>query len=177
MRLFTAIQFDEATKSRISEIQASLRGLGQKGNFTNKDNLHLTLIFIGETPISQINSVKYAIDKVDMQPFSIKLSGLGRFKRDGGDLWWLGVNENKHLSELYKNLAVALSGIGISVDNRPYKPHLTLVREFIAAEGKHIMSSIGKIPELSVDVNKISLMKSERVGGKLIYTEIHAKEF
>ncbi len=49
MRLFYAITFEETVRRRLSDIQNALRTQTMRGNFTLFDNLHLTLVFIGET--------------------------------------------------------------------------------------------------------------------------------
>ena len=48
MRTFIAIEFDKETKNNISNLQNAIKADCKKGNFTTKDNLHLTLHFLGE---------------------------------------------------------------------------------------------------------------------------------
>ena len=54
MRTFIAIRFDEAIKEKITEVQDKLRDAAEKGHFTDRDNLHLTLIFLGEVSPNDI---------------------------------------------------------------------------------------------------------------------------
>ncbi|MDR1042323.1 MAG: RNA 2',3'-cyclic phosphodiesterase, partial [Clostridiales Family XIII bacterium] len=49
MRLFIAINFSEEIKDALCETIADLRDASRRGRYTHRDNLHLTLAFIGES--------------------------------------------------------------------------------------------------------------------------------
>ena len=48
MRLFIAIQFEEKILDAITDFQDDLKAQGVTGNYTLRENLHITLAFIGE---------------------------------------------------------------------------------------------------------------------------------
>jgi len=173
MRLFIAINFDDRIKDRLWEIAERLRENCVQGNFTRRENFHLTLVFIGET--KRIVDVIQAMDKITAGPLSIKLGGLGSFQRNGGDIYWIGVERNASLLAVYSRLYEELAGAGFSIDSREYRPHLTLGREVILRDGFDKDEFSKGIPQMTVKVNKISLMKSERINGKLVYTEMYSK--
>ncbi|MDD4798518.1 MAG: 2'-5' RNA ligase family protein, partial [Clostridia bacterium] len=60
MRLFVAICFTEEIKNVLLETIKKLRGQTLSGIFTDPENLHLTLAFIGES--NQTAAVCSAID-------------------------------------------------------------------------------------------------------------------
>lgn len=168
MRLFTAILFTPEIKTALTDHIAKLKAASTHGNFTIENNLHLTLNFIGET--DRVVEVKKAMSAIDAEPFTLTLGKPGVFKRSGGDIYWIGVEKNPKLENLHKQLSDALRGRGFLLENRDYKPHITLGREV----------SLKQPPEfanmpLSMTVSRVSLMKSERIQGKLVYTEIFAK--
>ena len=103
------------------------------------------------------------------QPFELIIEQIGRFKRDGGDIWWTGVQESKPLIQLHRNLTDGLLASGFSIDKRQYSPHITLGRKVITNYTPQSIIPFGE------SVSSIDLMKSERVGGKLTYTKIHSK--
>lgn len=173
MRLFIAINFSEEINISLEKIIQGLKGFARQGNFTRRENLHLTLAFIGET--TKIAAVKKALDGVSAPKFKLILGGLGKFHRDGGDIYWLGVEQNAVLSALYSQIWDLLSDAGFSGDRREYKPHLTLGRQVLVRDDFREQAFARSIPELCMETSKISLMKSERIKGKLIYTEIHRK--
>lgn len=49
--------------------------------------MHLTLEFLGDTPENKVETIKKAIEKVDLQPFTMELSKLGYFKRRDGNIY------------------------------------------------------------------------------------------
>lgn len=175
MRLFTAINFDAATKDKLCEPIGKLKETAVKGNFTQRENLHLTVVFIGEVMPEKLQTIKVSMDKVAQKPFDLRLSGVGCFKRDGGDILWVGAEKSEQLISVYNQLCERLIQSGFSVETRAYKPHLTLARELIMPAGFDIDAFSKETEPMKLRVSSIDLMKSERIDGKLTYTKIHEK--
>ena len=76
MRLFISIRFDNKILDALSRFQASLKKLGVTGRFTPRENLHLTLAFIGE--FDDPEAVLEAMEQVEFRPMEIRLQGLVR---------------------------------------------------------------------------------------------------
>lgn len=171
MRLFIAINFAAETKDRLWEVSQGLQSYALKGNFTPRENLHLTLVFLGET--ARVATVREAMDSVAAPAFTLRLGGLGRFPRRGGDICWVGVDRNEVLLAIHAQLCTALAKSGFRLEERAYKPHLTLGREVVLAKDFLWEDFAQGITPMKVEVAHISLMKSERLRGKLTYTEIY----
>ncbi|TAH72757.1 MAG: RNA 2',3'-cyclic phosphodiesterase [Anaerolineaceae bacterium] len=175
MRLFTAITFEHDIRDSLYEVINVLRPLTVKGSFTLKENLHLTLNFIGET--SDLDSVKrsmeLAVSNTDLDSFSISISDFGRFKSRDGDICWLGVKKEENLRRLQKELSDQLNASGFVLDKRDYRPHLTLARRVSFDKAFNEGEFIRSLPILQPRIEKISLMKSEHIKGKLTYTEVY----
>jgi 2'-5' RNA ligase len=169
MRLFIAVMFNDEIKTGLTRCLEDLKSISEKGNFIKPENLHLTLVFIGET--NDFTAVKNVLDKIDGKSFNISIFGLGKFKRYGGGTYWVGVNKSNELDRLYDALSSSLISEGFNLDKRDFKPHITLGREVKIPDKTSV-----RIPAMSMQVNKISIMKSERVNGKLTYTEVYGKE-
>lgn len=176
MRLFIAINFDDKIKDELCLLTDQLKNYSVSGNFTRRENLHLTLVFIGETPSNKITSIKSAIDNIQQQPFDIKFTHIGKFKRTGGDIFWVGIDKMPALSSVYTQLYNNLTACGFNIESREYKPHLTLSRQMVLNLPLDYDNLNDYIPKQNITINKISLMKSERINGKLIYTEIYSKK-
>ena len=169
MRLFTAINFNSATKSKLIMLRDDLKNNSSRGNFTAPENMHLTLVFIGECDARQTAAVRAAVDIINFFPFELTIDRVGRFARGGGDIWWAGISFCGALSTLHADLLKNLMRAGFKPDARKYEPHVTLGREVAANyEPK-------KIEPFGETVARIDLMKSERVNGRLVYTEIYGK--
>ena len=172
MRLFIAICFEDNVKDALKNLSVSLSEMSLHGNFTRRENFHLTLHFIGET--SRVSAIKQAMDCVNFTPFKLDADKCGKFRRDGGDIWWVGIGENPSLKRLYADLCKCLIKQGFKADTRDFKPHLTIGREVTVDDSfDNSKLDVRKVPEFSV--NKICLMKSERINGKLTYTCIYEK--
>ena len=168
MRLFIAINFDDAAVAEMLAVQDRLRAYGS-GNFTREENLHLTLAFLGEVDAADLDEVKACMDEITMRRLRLDFSRVGCFRRDS-ELWWIGAEENKVLSGIQRRLVNALKDAGLPVDDKRFKPHITLAREMNVGK----LSTEDLLPEpFSTEVDAISLMLSERINGKLTYTEIY----
>ena len=175
MRLFIAVNFDNAVKKQLLEIQAQLRSQCTRGNFTRPENLHLTLAFLGETPQGKVASLLQIIKDVQVlpeaMPIELSFTQTGCFTHSHKELWWVGVDENRsglnHLKAIHGQLIKRLLDSNFPVDNRSFNPHITLGREI-----KHSEKIILKCDEIKVKIERLSLMKSEHIGGVLTYTEL-----
>ncbi|NLA87485.1 MAG: RNA 2',3'-cyclic phosphodiesterase, partial [Clostridiales bacterium] len=170
MRLFYAINFDSIIKKQLTDIQDLLRTHSLKGNFTLPDNLHLTLAFIGEVASDKTGPLLQIAETFKVTPFELRLQGLGRFRRDGGDILWLGIAENKTLTSIYSRLYGYITGAGFTIEKRKFTPHLTLARQARLHTDFDLSACSEKMNPIAAEVIKISLMKSERINGRLTYT-------
>lgn len=166
MRLFAAINFTDEFKKSLLDYQNELKKLcaGQRVSWTRSENLHMTLAFIGE--FKEPDRVKSALEGVIFQPFEIKTTGSGNF----GALRWVGISDNS--VKLAEKVRSALDGAKIPYDTKPFSPHVTVAREIFIEKG----ARLPRVKEVSMTVGRISLMKSERINGRLTYTEIYFKE-
>jgi len=176
MRIFIAINFEQEISDALEKLIQKLKEQSVQGNFTRKENLHIALVFIGET--SRIEPVKEVMDsiKIPSETFKINVRGLGKFSRAGGDIYWLGVEKNNELDTIYDELTTKLRTKGFEIENRPFKPHLTLGRKIVLPKDFDYQAFEKDISPLSIKVTKISLMKSERISEKLTYTEIYSRK-
>lgn len=75
MRLFIALQFDDDIIEELEYFQGMLKDEGVTGNFTNRENLHLTLAFIGD--YNDPDEVLDVMEAVNFSPIEISLGGVG----------------------------------------------------------------------------------------------------
>ena len=172
MRLFIAINFPDEIKKTVAEIRDNLKSDALRGNFTFDENLHLTLVFLGECNVQQMEAIKAVMNKITFSEFTLMLDKVGYFKRDGGNTWWIGLKENNSLSDLQANLTERLKQKGFILENRKYTPHVTIGREVKMPAG-FVNPEARKV---GFDVSGIELMKSEHINGKLVYTPVYTKK-
>lgn len=174
MRLFIALNFCPKNKQLLDGIAQDLKALALAGRPVSKDNHHLTLAFIGES--DAVEELSHCLDIAAGEQFQLIAAQLGAFHRSGGDIIWLGIKPQPELFALHGRLAAALKAAGFAVDNRPFKPHLTLLRQAIMPDDFDFRRYTVQMPLIRQTVNRVSLMKSERIAGNLVYTEIYGKE-
>lgn len=135
MRLFLAIEIPSIVKSQIAtyvqKIQRNNPHL--KAKWVAPENLHVSLMFLGETPQEKLETLKKAAEKALSQQgiFSLTIEGIGvfpnpRFVR----VIWLGISEGQEeLKVIYSNFSQELNFEGFSFDQeKDYHPHLTIAR-------------------------------------------------
>ena len=168
MRLFVAVNPPPATAERLLEVQAELRRLSLQGNFSLRDNLHLTLAFLGEldAPDAAID----AMNALEFTAFELFVDRIGRGHHHGRDLWWACVAESRPLKDLQRELVAELAAHRCPFDDRPYRPHITLARQVVCNYGAW------PIEPFAWPVSQVDLMWSQRVDGELTYTPIFSRE-
>lgn len=164
MRLFIAIQFDESMLDSLVQFQSGLRAQRVTGNFTVRENLHLTLAFIGD--FNDPEAVLEAMEQSAFRPMDLRLEGVGTF----GDLFWVGLAENKALHAYVKRLRRELAAVGIPFDSKRFSPHVTLIRRASVPGGGII--PVENAPQGSMTASRVSLMRSDRGKNGMIYTEV-----
>lgn len=170
MRLFIAITFPEQVKDRLESGINTLRKQGMRASWCRRENLHLTLEFLGE--IAEPDRAITAMEQVRAVPFTLMFAPSGRFRRREGDIFWLGFQPNEALLQLQQQLHQALLEQGLSVESRPYRPHLTLARR-LNDRGERVFPMPLPSPVL---VSEITLMRSERTPKGMRYTPLYRKK-
>lgn len=160
MRLFAAILPDQAVREALLAAQSILRDRGT-GRFSPPEGLHLTLAFLGET--EDLEGAEAALEAVSSPgPFSLCTGGLGHF----GDLWWAGTADSRPLETLALDLQTALRARGFPIEDRPWQPHITLVRRWKGPDPEL------QVPRAAMMVRLISLLRSDQTAGGSVYTEV-----
>ena len=164
MRLFIAIQLSDGIRNSLSAVQTYLRDHGVRGNYTKIENLHLTLAFIGE--YSDPDAVLEVIRSVPFTSLPIRIEGFGSF----GDLYWCGIGGNDDLLSYVKRLRRALAESGVPFDRKKFSPHITLIRK-AEYDRRGGFPSVA-VPDVSMRVTGVSLMRSDRTKSGMVYTEV-----
>lgn len=127
VRLFVAADLPEEARDRLLGVRPhAFPGVRLVG----RQEMHLTLHFIGELENEYLATVCRALERVKAPPFAIDLEGVGRFPPDGeARVLWAGVRGTPQLFALHQAVGTALAAaIAYSPEDRPYHPHVTLAR-------------------------------------------------
>jgi 2'-5' RNA ligase len=126
MRLFIAADIDEGLRDKLVVIQTRLLEPGVK--LVERQNLHVTLKFLGEIPDEQVSAVREALRNVKMAPFDVEIGGLGTFPPGGQRINVVWVDCKGPLPELAAKIEESLKPLGFQRDERGFSSHLTIAR-------------------------------------------------
>ena len=182
-RLFIAAELPPNIKAELIDTQARLRGTNLPVIWVAPGMMHLTLRFLGETSVALIPKLERAI-RAGLAPYSamtLQLNGMGAFPNDRRpSVVWAGVGGAvATLQRAQAGIEVALGGLGIAPEPKPFRPHLTLGRLRRAAdpEQQRLGDAIRSLPPpapLEWAIERIVLFRSELRREGSIYTEVDA---
>lgn len=125
-RLFFALWPDLATRVALDQTAASLH-VNWGGRQMPPESLHLTLAFLGDTPVVRLDELHRLAAAVIGRTFTLKLDSPGCWQQNR--VGWLGVKETPPaLTLLVSHLRRALRAGQFPFDDRRYVPHVTLLR-------------------------------------------------
>ncbi|MEM4757742.1 MAG: RNA 2',3'-cyclic phosphodiesterase, partial [Nanopusillaceae archaeon] len=75
MRVFIAIDLPEEIKNKIVSYYKEIRGV--YGKFVEKENLHITLKFLGELQPNIVEKIKKELENIKFPKFNIEVGGFG----------------------------------------------------------------------------------------------------
>lgn len=178
MRTFIAIELEEEVKDHLAAVQTETQKLCRKGNFTPKDNFHLTLHFLGEIEAEDIEYLQDAMYETARRnrPFTLTLDKIGFFPRGNKGILWAGLEKSTHLQRLFSTLEKSLEQQGFARERKGLSPHITLGREVEPQRNFIDVQKNIKVEPVKISVRSISLMESVRKGAKLVYVPLFRME-
>ncbi|WP_119073019.1 RNA 2',3'-cyclic phosphodiesterase [Aggregatilinea lenta] len=183
-RLFIAIELPDSVLDTLTYIQSGLkqRAPAHTVRWVAPGSIHLTLKFLGDVPVAQLDDIRAALDHAARGhgPFELSIGSLGCFPNTARPrVIWIGLERNPSaLGALRDAVEAQIAPLGYPTEDRPFSPHLTLGR--IRQEApRNSAAAMGKLidatPTSTRDtwtVGRVSLMRSELAPGGPIYTEI-----
>jgi 2'-5' RNA ligase len=124
--------------------------------------LHMTLFFVGDIERARLGALESCAAAVRAERFALDMDVLGYWRHNR--IVWAGARQcPAALESLVSQLRANLALEGIAGEDRPFVPHVTLVRSARAAPKDTILDT----PEW--DVGAFALVESVRVGGAVRY--------
>ena len=97
------------------------------GRAVPDDKVHVTLFFLGNVEHTRISALEDVAQHVTAAPFELEIDGIDYWRHNR--IVWAGVSAvPAALAALARDLSAALGSIGFMAEERPYVPHVTLVR-------------------------------------------------
>lgn len=167
LRTFIAIELPGEIQKKLGEFSESIKNPQDRVTWVSSNNIHVTLKFLGDVPIGDIDSIRDIISAVakNYSPFDAAIKGTGVFPDPRSPrVVWVGVDTGKEkVKNIYMDLEERLVSIGIPKEERSFTPHLTLGRVKYIKDVKRFTEGISKHKEDlfgNFMADSISLIKS-----------------
>src|SRR5260370_22733359 len=130
IRTFIAVDLGKAVRGRLVALQDTLARTGSEVKWVEVENLHVTLLFLGEVDDREVHKVcRIVADAVKEYPaFPMTVETVGCFPNPRRPrVVWVGVGEGTQpLCAIHDALEDPLSDLGYRREERQYTPHITL---------------------------------------------------
>ena len=168
MRLFVAVELDDITRDAVhAEQKLAAKQLGRASSLRLIDpqQVHLTLAFLGNVlpPLVEPLTALMTQPITAIAPFRIGVGGLGVFPPRGAPrVLWLGLTAGvTQLHELHREVAARIASLRIPLEERAFRPHLTIGRWRTARPSDRPRSgreTPARVAEMTVD--RVTLFES-----------------
>lgn len=184
LRLFVAIPLSKPLLKRLADVQYRFQGKvpHQSVRWVRSEGIHLTLKFLGDTPINRVSTIEDALTVVgrNAPPCELTVEGLGCFPNPRRPrVLWVGVSEpTGRLEALQGAVEEAMVSLGYEAERRSFTPHLTLgrVRRGTSRQDEEqigqavVSTTVGQLAALTVD--RFELIRSELKPSGAQYTTL-----
>lgn len=164
-RLFLAIAVPTELETQIETATRRVRkDFGEReieARWIPKENWHVTLVFIGESPLK--DGITEAARRVAARsaPFHLDIRGFGAFPEESSArVIWAGVQKARALLNLQGELEEELRGLGLTLEDREYQPHLSLARLRNPKRVREFIDSFRKKDFGKINVGELVLYQS-----------------
>lgn len=174
MRLFVALDVPAAIRQTLADALAPLRARHHSLRWIPPGNWHLTLAFLGPTPLARRLRAQIALQAVASTARPVPLLLDGRLGRFGDRVLWAGVGSaGDGLAELATAVRDGLASAGVTTDDRPFRAHLTVARARRDHKVPRVAAPLA-LPSQPVrwTVRRIALMASRQARGGSRYRAV-----
>lgn len=171
-RLFIAIELPDELKRALGRLQVDLPG----GRWVPRDQLHLTLAFLGNQEENLIERLKGTLSTICEDEFRIVFSTTGAFPNVRRPrVIWVGVQPERRLERLAERVRDVVASCCVLLEDRPFTPHITLARFKGPTAGSAISEWVRDVsPEVNhaMDVSEFILYESRLTSGGAVHTPL-----
>lgn len=180
IRAFIAVEINDAIRAELADIQNVLKKADGHVSWIRPQNIHCTLVFLGDIFQSAVDSVADALCQTatGLEPFEVEIAGLGYFgSARSPRIIWAGITGTAPLMELQNNITAAVLRTGLKPDLKPFKPHLTIGRVRSNRNAAGLVRALEKNKDKSfgvLSVRQVVLMESRLASTGPIYFSLRS---
>ncbi len=186
IRTFIAIELSADIQAGLNRVLKQLSPATKAVRWVPAGNIHLTLKFLGDTPVDKVEQLKKAAQEAASKftPFEIQAGTLGAFPNPRRPrVIWIGVQAPEELSALAAEIETATIPLGFPSEGRPFSPHLTLGRVSHNAAQDEVYRLADVLAKTQVGslgtarVNGVHLFRSDLRPTGAVYTSLFTANF
>lgn len=183
IRCFIAINLSEEIKEKLQEIQFIFPEIPIK--WTKKENLHITLLFLGDVNKEKIPEIEKMIEESVLNVPSFDINILETLyspeSLEVPNMIWAKVEESEHLKKINENLRIRIGDLKVGFNKREkFVPHVTLGKIKKWEFGQIGMENLPEIKKelfLNSQIHSVELMESKLGRGGSRYSIIKSFPF
>jgi RNA 2',3'-cyclic 3'-phosphodiesterase len=179
VRLFLAINLTPQVRREVAAATAELRQAAPQASWVDEPRLHLTLKFLGEQSDDRLDDIQAAAARVAGQhrELVMALGGIGAFPNfRRARVVWMGIAQEARLELLHHDIEVEYEKLGVEVEGRPFRPHLTLgrVKHALTDDEVKALVRVARETDYRTDfiVRSIDVMRSDLTAAGSVYTTL-----
>ncbi len=179
-RLFISLAIDPVLLKKISRDLTSLSLPTTRLKFVKPENIHLTIKFLGDTPIDRLDPIIQALQSAcqDFGPFELNLAETKIFPENDPQqaprVLSLALKAEKQLQALYNKVEEVLWQSGLAnKEMRKFTPHLTLARAYPGIKREDLKDFLAWKPQGAFYIDHLDLQASVLAKGGPQYTVLN----
>lgn len=181
IRTFIALEISDEIKQEIARIQDEIRQTNAiSGKWVVKENLHLTLKFLGDTTLKIIEQIKEEIKTIlyDEPSMNCNIAGVGVFPNEKfARVIWVGIKGgDTQIINLAKKFEKQLGKLGFKKEKKDFKTHITICRPKQILDKNQFKSTLetinNKFQPKEFIVNKLTFFESKLTPQGPLYTSL-----
>lgn len=182
IRTFIAAVLPDSVREELARVQAELQAEKFKFRWVKLENIHLTLIFLGDVDPEIVEGISVAVADTARchNPIRLAIQGLGVFpgiKRPR--IIWVGMaGEVKILREIKSSLdrsLLKINGLKFKPERRPFRAHLTLGRAKGRIDGRKLAAAMNRLQialSAPFTIAEIHVLRSDLRPAGAVYTKL-----
>ena len=162
IRVFLSVDIDdEGLLKEIESLQSDLDLQSAKMKLVERENIHFTWRFFGDTPSERVDAIHSELGNLEMEPFDITIGGVGAFPSTRRPrVIWVGVTQNHQLmKDLKTRTDSLLANLGYKIESKKFIPHATIARVRTIHDRDGIVDNLQRLSDRIVGKMKVNSLR------------------
>ena len=171
MRLFVGLPIPGALAQGLARTARSLELVNAR--WTPPENLHLTLLFLGQVGEETVPAILRELDQLDLAPLELRFTQLGLFPKAG--VLFAEIEPTLKLVRLHAQVVRGMAHCGFPPEERPYHPHVTVARIRSSTPLRNLRTVLPTLLQQRFTVDAVNIYRSYTLATGVQYEVLATK--